>query len=72
MSGNIAEKKNITRTDGSIVMNERHLLNEIKKFRLQHFSVLSISLYLVFATSKRTTNHPKYIQKYKTYFYNHD
>ena len=72
MSGNVAEKKDITRTAGSIVMNERHLLNEIKRFRLKHFSVLSISLYLVFATSKRTTNHPKYIQKYKTYFYNHD
>ena len=34
MSGNVAEKKIVTRTDGSIIMNERHILNEIKKFRL--------------------------------------
>ena len=72
MSRNVAETENIKRTNGSIVMNERYLLNDIKKIRLYHFSVLSISLYQVFATCKLTTNHPKYTQKYKPYLYNHD
>ena len=72
MSRNVAETENIKRTNGSIAMNGRYLLNNIKKIRLYHFSVLSVSLYQVFTTCKLTTNHPKYTQKYKPYLYNHD